>query len=230
MNTLCWKCKHASGNKACKWATRARPIEGWTADPSIIKYYWGNVNSFNITDCPKYEEGHEDVKLTEQGYKALACAILEQAVNDWESLGYGTVAQMRKGQDLIYSIELKDFFESAYCDGLATLALDRDGEEICQAINVHNADIPNSTIIKKLNNLDREALWLLWNSGGKVADAVKAGPFSPTTLYAQLKRVKRVTQIDPYRAWGLGILIKWLEEEDKANVRSGNEREDRASL
>ena len=65
---------------------------------------------------------------------------------------------------------------------------------------------------------------------GKVMDAVKTGPFSVTTLYAQLKRVKRITQIDPYRSWGLGLLIKWLREEEKANDRSRNERKNRPSL
>lgn len=230
MNTLCWKCKHASGSQACKWATKATPIEGWNADPSIIKYYWGNVNSFQVTDCPKYEEGHDDAKLTEAGYKALACAILTQAVNDWETLDYGATAMMRKGQDLIYSAELKDFFESSYCDELTALAIGHNGEDICKALKVETADTPNSDIIKKLNATDREALWLLYRNGGKVVDAVKAGTFSLTTLYAQLKRVKRITQIDPYREWGLGMLIKWLKEEDKTNVGSGDEREDRASV
>lgn len=230
MNTLCWQCKHASGSQACKWATKARPIEGWTADPSIIKYYWGNVNSFNVEECPQYEEGHEDAKLTESGYKALACAILNQAVSDWEALDYGETAQMRKGQDLIYSAELKDFFESSYCDELAFLAIEHSGEDICKALKVDTADIPDSDIVKKLNNLDREALWLLYKSGGKVMDAVKAGPFSVTTLYAQLKRVKRITQIDPYRSWGLGLLIKWLAEEEKANDRSRNESKTRPSI
>ena len=110
------------------------------------------------------------------------------------------------------------------------MAIGHNGEDICKALKVETADTPNSDIIKKLNTIDREALWLLYKSGGKVVDAVKAGPFSLTTLYAQLKRVKRITQIEPYREWGLGMLIKWLKEEDKANVRSGNEREDRASL
>ena len=230
MNTLCWKCKHASGTKACKWATKARPIEGWTAEPSIIRYFWGDINSYSISDCPKFEEGHEDVKLTESGYKALACAILTQAANDWEALDYGATAQMRKGQDLIYSAELKDFFESSYCDGLATLAIGRDGEDICKALKIHTADIPNSDIVKKLNAKDREALWLLYKNDGKVIDAVKDGTFSVTTLYAQLKRVKRITQIDPYRSWGLGLLIKWLREEEKANDRSRNERKTQPSL
>ena len=231
MNTLCWNCKHASGANACKWATRQRPIEGWTATPSIIKYYWGNVNSFNVTECPKFEEGYEETKLTAAGYKALACAILTQAVSDWEALDYGATAQMRKGQDLVYAAELKNFFESGYCDELSTLALERDGEEICQALKVHSADIPNKVdVIKRFNSADREALWLLYKCNGKVVDAVKAGKFSVTTLYEQLRRVKRIAQIDPYRSWGLELLITWLREEEKANDRRRNESQTKPSL
>jgi hypothetical protein len=184
-----------------------------------------------VTDCPKFEEGHEDAKLTESGYKALACAILTQAVSDWEALDYGATAQMRKGQDLVYAAELKNFFESGYCDELSTLALERDGEEICQALKVHSADIPNKVdVIKRFNSADREALWLLYKCNGKVVDAVKAGKFSVTTLYEQLRRVKRIAQIDPYRSWGLELLITWLREEEKANDRRRNESKDRPSL
>lgn len=56
---LCCYCKKFSGG--CSWSRRFEPVEGWTAEPTIIrqrnrhgKY---DIQSYRITKCPQYEKG-----------------------------------------------------------------------------------------------------------------------------------------------------------------------------
>ena len=34
---LCWSCKKACGGCGCPWADKLKPVEGWTAEPAIIR-------------------------------------------------------------------------------------------------------------------------------------------------------------------------------------------------
>lgn len=56
---LCCYCKNSCGG--CSWSRRFEPVEGWTAEPTIIrqrnrqgKY---DIHSYKITECPQYEKG-----------------------------------------------------------------------------------------------------------------------------------------------------------------------------
>lgn len=57
---LCYFCKKATGG--CSWSRFFKPVEGWTAKPTVIHHgiYNGkprNMDSFAISECPEFEEG-----------------------------------------------------------------------------------------------------------------------------------------------------------------------------
>ena len=54
---LCWSCKKACGGKDCPWAGKLKPVEGWTAEPAIIRGNGTAIETYSITDCPLYEKG-----------------------------------------------------------------------------------------------------------------------------------------------------------------------------
>lgn len=56
---LCWTCKNTNGND-CSWFSKeAKPVEGWTAKPTIIKNNDGIMKSYRITKCPQYVQGRK---------------------------------------------------------------------------------------------------------------------------------------------------------------------------
>lgn len=48
----CWSCQNACGN--CSWSKNLKPVEGWDAEPVIIKDSEGDIRSYKIKKCPKY--------------------------------------------------------------------------------------------------------------------------------------------------------------------------------
>lgn len=55
---LCWKCKKACGGYDCEWANRLKPVEGWTAVPTMkapSNRHGQIMHSYAITECPKFE-------------------------------------------------------------------------------------------------------------------------------------------------------------------------------
>lgn len=52
---LCFFCKNAV--YGCSWSKRFEPVEGWTAEPTTIRYAYNDVKSYHITACPQFEEG-----------------------------------------------------------------------------------------------------------------------------------------------------------------------------
>lgn len=57
-DTLCWDCKKATGGSDCPWANKFKPVEGWTATPTIVKVAGiREENSFIVHKCPLFEEG-----------------------------------------------------------------------------------------------------------------------------------------------------------------------------
>ena len=52
---LCWSCKKACGGCGCPWADKLKPVEGWTAEPAIIRGNGNIIETYSITDCPLYE-------------------------------------------------------------------------------------------------------------------------------------------------------------------------------
>lgn len=56
-DTLCWTCT-APGTNRCDWDAFARPVEGWKAEPTVIRMDTGgeriSVDSFRVIECPLY--------------------------------------------------------------------------------------------------------------------------------------------------------------------------------
>lgn len=52
---ICWHCKNACGG--CSWSRSLTPVNGWLADPIIIKDSVGDISSYIIKKCPEFIEG-----------------------------------------------------------------------------------------------------------------------------------------------------------------------------
>lgn len=52
---LCWRCSNACGG--CSWSQNFIPVEGWDAEPVIIKDSEGDINSYKIKKCPQFIKG-----------------------------------------------------------------------------------------------------------------------------------------------------------------------------
>ena len=52
---LCCICKNACGN--CSWSADFIPVEGWDAQPTIIKDSEGDFSSYEIKRCPEFIRG-----------------------------------------------------------------------------------------------------------------------------------------------------------------------------
>lgn len=68
--SLCWSCRHAvptatcdprTGEKiytqGCSWSIRARPVEGWDADKSIMRVNGRTCDTYYVNACPLFERG-----------------------------------------------------------------------------------------------------------------------------------------------------------------------------
>ena len=53
-DTLCWKCQKACGGYDCEWAAALKPVDGWKTK-KIVKD--GNIYSYTVIKCPKFERG-----------------------------------------------------------------------------------------------------------------------------------------------------------------------------
>ena len=49
---LCWRCKNACGG--CSWSQCLKPVDGWTAIPTIIHDDGGDFSSYDIKKCPEF--------------------------------------------------------------------------------------------------------------------------------------------------------------------------------
>ena len=52
---ICYICKNACGG--CSWSANFIPIEGWDAQPTIIKDSEGDFASYEIKGCPEFIRG-----------------------------------------------------------------------------------------------------------------------------------------------------------------------------
>ena len=52
---LCWRCKNACGG--CSWSRELKPVDGWTAEPTIVKDSNGDFPSYKIKKCPEFING-----------------------------------------------------------------------------------------------------------------------------------------------------------------------------
>ena len=53
--TACWNCAKATGG--CSWSSRFEPVEGWTAQETLIKLNGGEryEPSFHVISCPEFD-------------------------------------------------------------------------------------------------------------------------------------------------------------------------------
>lgn len=49
---LCWNCKNACGG--CSWSRHFIPVDGWTAEVTIVKDSLGDIQSYRIKKCPEF--------------------------------------------------------------------------------------------------------------------------------------------------------------------------------
>lgn len=82
---LCQTCARASG--FCEWSKHLKPVEGWTAEPTLVKHLQRNgsgkvvsieVESYHITGCPLYMEDGKTVEERRKQRKML----MEELVNE----------------------------------------------------------------------------------------------------------------------------------------------------
>lgn len=54
--SLCWKCARAYPGNGCQWADKFRPVDGWTAEPTLKCSRAGAapIRSYHVTECPKF--------------------------------------------------------------------------------------------------------------------------------------------------------------------------------
>ena len=51
---ICWDCKKAAG--FCSWSADGKPVEGWTAEPSVIALQRGEqMRTYCVIECPLFE-------------------------------------------------------------------------------------------------------------------------------------------------------------------------------
>lgn len=50
--TICWTC--AKAVIGCDWSREFKPIDGWTAKPTMLKGR-ENQKSFRVIECPEYK-------------------------------------------------------------------------------------------------------------------------------------------------------------------------------
>lgn len=53
--TLCWECKKSIGH--CNWSRYLKPVPGWTATSTTIRYSNTCDESYCVVACPEYEPG-----------------------------------------------------------------------------------------------------------------------------------------------------------------------------
>lgn len=54
-DTLCWRCAKCCGG--CSWTDGTfTPVVNWEAKPDIIKYKYGDIQSYIVKSCPEFEQ------------------------------------------------------------------------------------------------------------------------------------------------------------------------------
>lgn len=51
---ICWRCQNSTGR--CSWSRELKPVEGWVAEPTIVRNKEGKVlySSYKIIFCPEF--------------------------------------------------------------------------------------------------------------------------------------------------------------------------------
>ena len=68
----CWHCRNIS---TCEWGKSGEPVEGWDAEKTEINCGNQYIETYDIRDCPKFEQGTPEII---QNYDVLVEAIIER--------------------------------------------------------------------------------------------------------------------------------------------------------
>jgi hypothetical protein len=82
-DSLCWLCGNACGG--CSWADEFIPVEGWTAEKTVV---YGGQESYNVIACPLFWQPEEGCgikwqDLDDKGCMRLVERLLEVTRDDY---------------------------------------------------------------------------------------------------------------------------------------------------
>ena len=80
--SLCWRCKNCFGG--CSWSESFEPVEGWSAERTIIQHFNAETPSFLVRDCPLFaaDDGEREY-VSDDGFHNLMVAIYKRAAQDY---------------------------------------------------------------------------------------------------------------------------------------------------
>lgn len=102
-------------------------------------------NRFNNNHSPLYTPRKKVERSfknsTDECYYNLVCGVLEQAVLDWQALGYGREGYRRLNSEYIYRAEVQSFLQSEWFDELLSFALPQyTPQEIREVLDVPESE------------------------------------------------------------------------------------------
>ncbi len=108
MKTLCWGCKKALGG--CSWSKRkGKPVEGWDAEPTIVKDEMGDFESYLVKSCPEYTP--DDKRVISTAEIAEILGICQTTVSNKWAVGRIIEEMQTKGYTVKYSWQDKLWYE-----------------------------------------------------------------------------------------------------------------------
>ncbi len=159
--TLCWDCKNAAKPWACEWVGSGKPVNGWWAKPTTMKGMRGMapIESYHVVRCPKFKRGsfgggltrdtfgkHEFIKLDDKDTVNLAEAIIQSAVEDWQSLKFGELSVVNKAGKPVFKADVLEFFFSRWFERLLESFSAHTPQQIRSYIHITEDMRPNKGV------------------------------------------------------------------------------------
>ena len=146
--SLCFDCSKAGSG--CRWSRNTKPVEGWTAEPTIVRGAGKNdYSSFHVRSCPEFDRdafagGTREKPGTSkpiticdlEATQFLAEAIIERTIEDWEALHRGALENVVVLSQRVYRADVLSFFFSKYFENLLHVFTDVTASQIRQKIGV----------------------------------------------------------------------------------------------
>lgn len=159
--TLCWDCALATDVDKCPWATNGKPVDGWWAKKNKIRYttvdmigkkHTTETDSYTVILCPLFKRDsfrggmHKDDRRkrrdvletpSQSDVRALASAIICQAVTDWERTQRGGLRKIVSPENItVKSDELIRFFNSRFFEQMLEFVTDVEPSLAREALDV----------------------------------------------------------------------------------------------
>jgi len=87
--SICWDCARAAGARMCSWSAELKPVEGWEAEPAVVRIADGNDEpTWAVKRCPQFtrdlcEADRDPRRLDTDGCIALLEKATALARNDY---------------------------------------------------------------------------------------------------------------------------------------------------